>query len=683
MQPGRQRTASFVPVVTIGLLCAVGVFFLAPAAAFFDSGELATTAVELGVPHPTGFPIFNLSGHLFSLLPFGGGALRVNLLGMCATCCATVALLVAAGCVLETSALASIVALAGCGLLCLAAPSVLRHARAAEIYPLVWLHAAGCLAAWLQFGGYRRAAVLAGLLGIGSMLHAESLLFAGVFGLFALIAALRTEGAPSLKLLIAGVVVTALGVLGVVYLPLAANRPAAFSWGDTSHWPEVWAHLTAASIRTAYRDEMGSGLYASALGLAAGLWRDIGVVVGAVVVGVVVAARRDWRQFTAIAAIVVIDVGYSVLINPMGLRDEQCGNIAALGLLALAALGLAETGRALVGRDKRWLWPVAVALLAVGVGRASVAVEQRPNGELRAADGLVHRTVDAIAPGGLAIVASDHVASLCSHAQIAEGSRPDALCAPAVFTRDRRMLRVLARRGERGFGAAREVLQSATDRAAMANAMAAWVRPAIRAKALAWELGSAAEDAQILSHWLPGFPTGRVVADKPTDQMFSSHLAAARRAAEAWCPADAEDCPTDGDAASYVGRWASLTASAALKLRRPGAEDLLHFALSRAPSDRSVLNNYAVFLNITGDAAAALKTCIRALRLHPDHHAILRTATRAALAVGDTPKALRFARAYLVTPPGRRSGARWLRGLLAGAPPRVRDRFNKGLADHM
>src|SRR6202045_5456442 len=47
-----------------------------------DTPELITAAVTLGVPHPPGYPLFTMLGHLFSLLPFGPVPFRVNLLAV-------------------------------------------------------------------------------------------------------------------------------------------------------------------------------------------------------------------------------------------------------------------------------------------------------------------------------------------------------------------------------------------------------------------------------------------------------------------------------------------------------------------------------------------------------------------------------------------------------------------------
>jgi hypothetical protein len=53
---------------------------LAPSVPTGDSGELIAAAWILGIPHPPGYPLFTMLGHLFTYLPFGSPALRVNLM---------------------------------------------------------------------------------------------------------------------------------------------------------------------------------------------------------------------------------------------------------------------------------------------------------------------------------------------------------------------------------------------------------------------------------------------------------------------------------------------------------------------------------------------------------------------------------------------------------------------------
>ena len=53
---------------------------LAPTVSFFDSGELIAAAYTLGVAHPPGYPLYVLLGWIFSQLPFGMGAYRLNVM---------------------------------------------------------------------------------------------------------------------------------------------------------------------------------------------------------------------------------------------------------------------------------------------------------------------------------------------------------------------------------------------------------------------------------------------------------------------------------------------------------------------------------------------------------------------------------------------------------------------------
>lgn len=53
---------------------------LAPTVTFEDSGELIAAANTLGVPHQPGYPLFTILGRIFSMLPFGNVAYRLNLM---------------------------------------------------------------------------------------------------------------------------------------------------------------------------------------------------------------------------------------------------------------------------------------------------------------------------------------------------------------------------------------------------------------------------------------------------------------------------------------------------------------------------------------------------------------------------------------------------------------------------
>ena len=72
------RTPLVCAALVFVVALAVYIATLAPTVTFVDSGELIVAAKYLGVAHPPGTPLYVLLAHMFTLLPFGNIALRVN-----------------------------------------------------------------------------------------------------------------------------------------------------------------------------------------------------------------------------------------------------------------------------------------------------------------------------------------------------------------------------------------------------------------------------------------------------------------------------------------------------------------------------------------------------------------------------------------------------------------------------
>ncbi len=77
----------FFPFLYAGIVLLVSfwgyVKTLAPTVSFFDSGELISAAYTFGVAHPPGYPLYVLLGWMFSKLPVGSVAWRINLMSAC------------------------------------------------------------------------------------------------------------------------------------------------------------------------------------------------------------------------------------------------------------------------------------------------------------------------------------------------------------------------------------------------------------------------------------------------------------------------------------------------------------------------------------------------------------------------------------------------------------------------
>ncbi len=75
-----RKTDRIISMVILVLTFAVYQSTMANTVSFFDSGELISGAATLGISHPPGYPLYVLTGYLFSKIPMGNIAFRVNML---------------------------------------------------------------------------------------------------------------------------------------------------------------------------------------------------------------------------------------------------------------------------------------------------------------------------------------------------------------------------------------------------------------------------------------------------------------------------------------------------------------------------------------------------------------------------------------------------------------------------
>ncbi|MEP6686149.1 MAG: DUF2723 domain-containing protein [Verrucomicrobiota bacterium] len=209
-----------------------------------DTPELITAAVTLGVPHPPGYPLFTMLGHLFSLLPVGPIPFRVNLLAV--TCDA-----LAVGIVFLTALRlsGSRLAAASAALLLAVSPIFWSWSLVAEVFSLNNLLASlliYLLVTWHEHperAGPLIAAFFVAGLGLTNQHTIILLAPAFCFVLWEGRAALR--GRP--RILLIGLVAFFAGLLPYAYVLWAAARHPAYSWGDVSSLQDLLALITRQS----------------------------------------------------------------------------------------------------------------------------------------------------------------------------------------------------------------------------------------------------------------------------------------------------------------------------------------------------------------------------------------------------------------------------------------------------
>jgi hypothetical protein len=228
-------------------LLAAGIYLrtLTPSIAWGDSPELVAAAYQLGVPHPTGYPLYMLLGHAaIRLLPWGDPAYRMNLLSA----------LLASGAVAAmhrvAQRLTGSLAAGWVGAILLAlAPLFWSQAVIAEVYPLAQLLALLLIyfvVRWDQTGSLRDLQLAAFLTGLNIAHHTGiSLLAPGLVG-FALTSAHARAGLRRLPRLLG---LLLLPLLLYLYLPIRAAADPWLNWGDTRTLGAALYHISGRFYR--------------------------------------------------------------------------------------------------------------------------------------------------------------------------------------------------------------------------------------------------------------------------------------------------------------------------------------------------------------------------------------------------------------------------------------------------
>jgi tetratricopeptide (TPR) repeat protein len=205
-----------------------------------DSGELVAAVHVLGIPHPSGYPLYVLLGKLWTLLvPIGSVAFRMSLFSAaCAAAACAVSFVVARrlGCARPAALFASLLLAFG--------PSFWGEANVQRVYSLNALFVTVATAFALRWWLDRRPRTLVAVVfvcALGATNHTFMGVFGATFGLFALAtdpgAVLRLRAIAAV--LVAGIV----GLLPYAYLPIASYFDPPLDWGNPETFDSFLAVL--------------------------------------------------------------------------------------------------------------------------------------------------------------------------------------------------------------------------------------------------------------------------------------------------------------------------------------------------------------------------------------------------------------------------------------------------------
>jgi len=262
----RWMIAAGVGVVALALYLAT----LAPTVALVDSGELIFAATLLDIPHPPGTPFYVLVGHLFSRIPWGNPAFRLNLMSACfaALAAAAVFLLCSRTFVLPPieagasrtkqrrapapSYQAPGIAMAAAGIAALTyatSATLWSYATVAEVYSLNTALLALALLFFLGSSDLRLAVLFFGM--ALAVHHVSALFFVPGAAYFLWTARPRSFSAKTLVFLLPGIAT-------YLYLPIRALQTPVLSWGNPSSLERFFWHVSGKQYRSNFISDLDS-----------------------------------------------------------------------------------------------------------------------------------------------------------------------------------------------------------------------------------------------------------------------------------------------------------------------------------------------------------------------------------------------------------------------------------------
>ena len=247
-----RRTADGVGL-PLGVLCAIpGFVYLAtmlPDVSFGDWAEMQTVPPVLGIAHPTGYPTYTMLGWLWSGLPLGSVAWRMNLL----SAVSTVATLAVLFLIMRRLGVRPWIA-CGAAMAFAFVLTVWLASTRAEVHTLHALFVSLIthrLLVWRDHQRPRDLFIGAALVGLSFTHH----LLTATIAPFVIVAALAV-GARTIArrpAILAVATLSAMAPLGLIaYLPIRAAQDPILEYGDLSSWGSVIAHVMGQQFRTTF-----------------------------------------------------------------------------------------------------------------------------------------------------------------------------------------------------------------------------------------------------------------------------------------------------------------------------------------------------------------------------------------------------------------------------------------------
>ncbi len=302
-----------------------------------DSGELTTAAYSLGIPHPSGYPLYALIGKIFCLIPLGNIAFRMNLMSVVFSL-ATIWIVYTIIYKKTSSVVSSVF-----GSFTLAFTSLFwLQSVSAEVYPLHTFFVAlliKLLIYWDDDRALYRLALFSFVAGLSFLNHLQTVMMAPAV-IFFLIASDR-KSVLNTKALIICSLLFLLALTVYIYLPIRTQAGAAVHWGDPDTLINFFHVVSGENHRSGYvfNKSMTDYLIRSKGALIL-VVKQFGVILLFGIWGFIRLNSIRWRIFYL--GVILFDFFYTVFLNTVFIEVTPFNLPTLIAIAILGGIGLSD-----------------------------------------------------------------------------------------------------------------------------------------------------------------------------------------------------------------------------------------------------------------------------------------------------------------------------------------------------
>ncbi|HBC47805.1 MAG TPA: hypothetical protein DCZ43_12225 [candidate division Zixibacteria bacterium] len=408
---------------------------LCPTVEMIDSGELAMAAKNLGVAHPTGYPLYTLLGRIFAILPIGSLIFRVNLLSLLFTAFASgfLYLLISEIITERSSTFLEEGISAAAALFVAFSPVWWDQGTTNEVYSLNLLLISISIWSLIRFTkqeSIRWLILSLYMLGLSMANHLSAVYLIPGF-LYLIIITLRREKTNRSSIIYAAAGFVFPASLYAI-LPIRASFKPFLNWGGVSDPYFFYKHITGWQYRVwmfskpwEIFDKFGAKI-SPAWKLFIGQFGWIGIIL--IIVGIVISVRQSRKVLIFGALIGIINLIYVLNYDIVDIESYYLpmflvsAIFLAMGIVCLAGLAADSTSK--IKANAIIPGVICVSMILPIYNLLTNFHEQNKSGKTAARQG-VYDYGASMETGGLALVENWDFYSPWLYLRFAENYRPD------------------------------------------------------------------------------------------------------------------------------------------------------------------------------------------------------------------------------------------------------------------